>query len=41
MEMDIKKSGKGDSNPRPQRPERCALPTALLPVININNLSTF
>ena len=25
-------SGKADSNRRPQRPERCALPTALLPV---------
>ena len=26
-------SGKGDSNPRPPRPERGALPTALLPVM--------
>ena len=29
----FKKSGRGDSNARPLRPERSALPTALLPVI--------
>ena len=31
----VSKSGKLDSNQRPQRPERRALPTALLPVKNI------
>lgn len=28
-------SGKLDSNQRPQRPERCALPAALLPVTSV------